>query len=67
MAVKAARHLAAAYLNAAHADISYTYSTAELENMWDAAVALGTDEAFRDLKNDLEMANELLCPLGRND
>jgi len=67
MAVKAARHLAAAYLNAAHSGISYTYSTVELENMWYAAVAVGTDEAFRDLKNDLEMANELLCPLGRND
>jgi len=32
-----------------------------------AAVAEDTVEAFRDLKNDLEMANELLCPLGRYD
>jgi hypothetical protein len=67
MAVKAARHLAAAYLNAAHSGISYTYGTSELHAMWDAAVAVGTDEAFRDLKNDLEIANELLCPLGRYD
>lgn len=56
---KAARSLVAAYLNASHAGIDYPLTTAELEALWDSAVA--GDIAFIDLHLQLDELNNLGC------
>ncbi|MFB6373513.1 MAG: hypothetical protein ABEN55_10445, partial [Bradymonadaceae bacterium] len=63
MAEKAARALVAAYLNASCNEIGYPFTQNELKTMWSNAVATNTDDAFEDLKNKLEEANNLGCPL----
>lgn len=55
-AQKAGRSMVAAYLNATFG-IYYAYSTAELTNMWNAAVADGSDAAFLALHTLLDAAN----------
>lgn len=52
---KAGRSLVAAYLNASIG--SYPYTTAQLANMWNAAVATGSKEAFLQLHELLDAAN----------
>jgi hypothetical protein len=55
---KAARSLVAAYLNASHGDVDYPLTTAELEALWNDAVAGGT---FLDLHLQLDQLNNLGC------
>ena len=55
-AQKAARSMTAAYLNASFG-INYAYSLGELEAMWNAAVADGSDAAFLSLHTLLDAAN----------
>jgi hypothetical protein len=55
---KAARSLVAAYLNASHAGINYPKTIAELETMWNDAVASG---AFADLHTELDLYNNYGC------
>ncbi|HSG26732.1 MAG TPA: hypothetical protein VLA32_11500 [Anaerolineales bacterium] len=55
-AQKAARSMTAAYLNASFG-IYYAYSIDELLDMWDAAVADGSDAAFLSLHTLLDAAN----------
>jgi len=58
---KAARSLVAAYLNASHGDVDYPLTTAELEALWNDAVAGNT--AFIDLHTNLDTLNNLGCEL----
>jgi hypothetical protein len=54
---RAARSMVAAYLNALADGVAYPYTTAELEDMWTAAVNAGTAAAFNALHNDLDEKN----------
>jgi hypothetical protein len=58
------RHTVAALLNAAHPDVAYGMSAAEVVAAFNA-VYPGTDAAYETLKNRLEALNERGCPLNR--
>lgn len=55
------RHATAALLNAASADVNYYYTVDQVISMVQDAYANGT---FNIVKDQLEMANEMGCPLG---
>jgi hypothetical protein len=55
------RHAAAALLNAASGNVNFPYTVAEVIALVQAAYAAGEPEMYKD---QLEMANELGCPLG---
>jgi hypothetical protein len=59
------RHAVAAVLNAASPDVDYPFTEAEIIAAVNAALLSG--EGIEDLKDELEGANELGCPLGRDD
>jgi hypothetical protein len=61
-AVKAARMVVAAYLNASFG-ISYPFTTTQISQMWTDAVNAGTSDAFLNVFNTLGAANNLGCPI----
>jgi hypothetical protein len=60
---KAARDLVAAYLNVSWGLDLNGLTTGDLEDMWDDAVAAGTQQAFLNLHNILGPLNARYCPI----
>lgn len=52
----------AGYLNASFG-LDYPFTTQQIKDMWDAAVAADTRDAFLTLASELKVANELGCPI----
>jgi hypothetical protein len=60
------RHAIAAVLSAAHPDIDYPLTVAEIVAAVNAAYTSGDADAIEDLKNDLDAFNNLGCSISQN-
>lgn len=58
------RNAVASLLNAAHPDVNYEYSVAEVKALVNAALSSNDREAMLTLEKELDVYNNIGCPLG---